>query len=75
MQSSKNTRTLKPHDRVTLPNHPFLSGGVIENIIPGLGFVIKLDEKAPNTYAWETDEVIMFPEDVELAEGENDAGI
>lgn len=30
---------------------------------------IKLDEKAPNTYAWETDEVLMFNVDIELIGG------
>ena len=66
MQNTKDMKTLSVNDRVTLPNHDFLSNGFIQSVVDGVGFIIKLDEKAPNTYAWETDEVIMFPEDVEL---------
>ena len=46
-------------DRVKILNHPFLSDGYIKDIIEGC-YIIKLDEKAPNEYAYETDEVLMF---------------
>jgi len=62
-------RSLKVNQRVTLPNHDFLSNGYILRILPDDGitfYVIKLDVKAPNTYAWETDEVLMLQEDIKL---------
>ena len=47
-------------DRVEIIEHSFLSDGFILKDW-GVGmFTIKLDEKAPNEYAWETDEVLMF---------------
>ena len=60
-------KKFKIGDRVTLPNHDFLSDGVIIKVIKAANAcVIKLDEKAPNTYAWETDEVLMFNVDIKL---------
>ena len=50
---------MKTGDRVEIINHPFLSDGYIKEHLNGL-FIVKLDEKAPNEYAWETDEVLMF---------------
>lgn len=57
-------KTLKVGQRVTLPNHDFLSDGYVLKVIKDVAYIIKLDEKAPNTYAWETDEVLMFPNHV-----------
>jgi hypothetical protein len=31
-----------------------------------LMYIIKTDEKAPNEYAWNTDELIAWPSDIEL---------
>jgi len=62
-------RSLKVNQRVTLPNHDFLSNGYILRILPDDGitfYIIKLDVKAPNAYAWETDEVLMLQEDIKL---------
>jgi hypothetical protein len=45
--------------------HNFLSDGVIKDLIKSycgsyvVYYLIKLDEKAPNQYAWETDEVLL----------------
>lgn len=55
---------LKVNQRVTLPNHPFLSDRYVMKYLDGFGYWIKLDKKAPNTYAFNTDEILMFPEDV-----------
>lgn len=65
-------------DRVTLPNHEFLSDGVIKKIhfspVSSKPFAatVKLDEKAPNEYAWETDEVFMYFSDMELVKCSQD---
>lgn len=58
-------KILKVGTRVTLPNHDFLSDGYVMKVIKGFGYLIKLDIKAPNEYAWDTDELLMFPYDVE----------
>lgn len=50
---------MKINDRVEILNHDYLSDGYIKDIIEGF-YIIKLDERAPNEYAWETDEVLMF---------------
>lgn len=69
-------KTFKEGDRVTLPNHEFLSGGVIKNIHFSAvssklyAATVKLYEKAPNEYAWETDEVFMYFSDMELVDGD-----
>jgi len=54
-------------DRVKT-KHDFLSNGNIITVHEGFGYIVKLDEKAPNEYAWETDELLMFEEDLELVE-------
>lgn len=60
----------KLKDRVKFTDKPFLSAGYIKEIINSFGndiYVIKLDKKAPNAYAWETDEVVsLFGDDIEL---------
>ena len=59
---------VKVGDRVTLPNHSFLSDGeVIKEC--GIASVVKLDEYAPNEYAYNTDEVLIFERDIVLVEG------
>jgi hypothetical protein len=50
---------MKINDRVTIKDHDFLSDGYVLEVWAG-ACIIKLDEKAPNQYAWETDEVLMF---------------
>ena len=52
-------------DRVKHIDHPFLSAGSIKAVIQGFGYIVKLDEKAPNEYAWDTDEVLAFSEYIE----------
>lgn len=52
-------------DRVKILNHDFLSDGFIKDVIEGC-YIIKLDEKAPNEYAWDTDEALMFGINLEL---------
>lgn len=52
----------------------FLSDGHIKKIISSHGiqiYIIKLDRKAPNEYAWNTDEVLSFGGDFEIAEENN----
>ena len=58
-------KKLQVGTRVRYLDHPFLSDGYIKQVISGLGDIIKLDKKAPNEYAWDTDEVIAFPSDIE----------
>ena len=59
-------KKFKVGDRVTMPSLEFLSAGSIIRILKGMNAVIvKLDEKAPNEYAWETDEVLMWMVDIE----------
>lgn len=55
----------KAGDRVKHINHPFLSAGSIKTVMPDFGYIVKLDEKAPNEYAWDTDEVLAFPSYIE----------
>jgi hypothetical protein len=59
---------LKAGDRVK-HKYPFLSDGevvkVVEGAFIGPAYIVKLDEKAPNTYAWNTDEILCFAEDIE----------
>jgi hypothetical protein len=52
----------KVGDRVIILDHDFLSGGFIKDIFNPNYYLIKLDVKAPNEYAYETDEVLMSPE-------------
>lgn len=59
-------KKFKVGDRVTIPSLEFLSAGSIIRILKGMNAVIvKLDEKAPNEYAWETGEVLMRMTDLE----------
>lgn len=58
----------KIKDRVTFPDIDFLSEGYILKIIPHLGYIVKLDKKAPNTYAYETDEILVFADMIKLVE-------
>ena len=52
---------MKINDRVSIKNHDYLSDGYVLKVLPfGKACIIKLDEKAPNRYAWDTDEVLMF---------------
>jgi len=57
--------SLKLGTRVRYLDHPFLSDGYVKQVIKGMGYIIKLDEKAPNEYAWDTDEVLAFREWIE----------
>lgn len=60
---------MKINDRVKFINKPFLSDGYILRIFVSFGaptYIIKLDEKAPNEYAWNTDEVLSFGSDIEV---------
>ena len=58
---------MKINDRVKILNHDFLSNGFIKDIIENC-YIIKLDKKAPNQYAYETDEVLMFGINLALEE-------
>jgi hypothetical protein len=59
----------KVGDRVKWKDKPFLSNGyVLKAMNSGLGgllYIIKTDEKAPNEYAWNTDNLIAWPNDIE----------
>jgi hypothetical protein len=65
-------KPLKVGDSVTMPKFEFLSDGVIAEVVTYqfhpdvVGYVITLDDKAPNEYAYNTHTVFMFPIDVEL---------
>ena len=55
---------MKVGDRVKT-KHDFLTNGeIIEDT--AIGFVVRLDGKAPNEYAFNTREVLLFGEDLEL---------
>ena len=56
---------MKVNDRVKIIDHDFLSDGYIKRFIVGF-VIVKLDEKAPNEYAYDTDEVLMFECNLEL---------
>ena len=61
-------------DRVKFTDKPFLSDGYIKKIITSFGgdvIIIKLDEKAPNEYAYNTDEVLSFGNDIEVINEHN----
>lgn len=59
-------KKFKVGDRVIIPSLEFLSAGSIIRILKGMNAVIvKLDERAPNEYAGETDEVLMWMVDIE----------
>lgn len=50
----------------------FLSNGYVLKVIPSVfgsqAYIIKTDEKAPNAYAYNTDELIAWPDDIEKEE-------
>lgn len=61
----------KINSRIQWLDKDFLSGGYIKKIIPSYGnpiYIIKLDKKAPNEYAYNTDEVLSFGGDFEVIE-------
>jgi hypothetical protein len=56
-------------DRVKFKGKDFLSNGVVKQVLKNGGFrayIVKLDKKAPNEYAWNTDEILEFGADLEL---------
>lgn len=53
-------------DRVKFKDKLFLSDGFVKEIHSSDLLIIKLDKKAPNEYAYDTDEVISFGNDVEV---------
>ena len=56
-------------ERVKFKEKDFLSNGVVKQVLKNGGFrvyIVKLDKKAPNEYAWNTDEVLEFGTDLEL---------
>lgn len=56
---------MRPGDRVKT-KHKFLGDGEITRVIPGVGYLVRLDEKSPNDYAYETKDILLFPEDLEV---------
>lgn len=58
-------KALKRETHVRYIDHPFLSEGYVKQVIKDFGYIIKLDKKAPNEYAWDADEVLAFPNDIE----------
>jgi hypothetical protein len=60
----------KVGDRVKWKDKDFLSNGYVLKVmnsgLGGLLYIIKTDEKAPNEYAWNTDNLIAWPNDIEL---------
>jgi hypothetical protein len=61
--------TFKVGDRVKFKEKDFLSNGSIKKVVAGhfsaSAYIVKLDKKAPNEYAWDTDEVLAWPNDLE----------
>ena len=61
--------TFKVGDRVKFKDNDFLSNGSIKKVISvhfsTAAYIVKLDKKAPNEYAWITDEVLAWPTDLE----------
>lgn len=67
-------KNYKVGQRIKWLDKDFLSDGYIKKIIPSHGihvYIIKLDSKAPNAYAWDTDEVLSFGGDFEILEENN----
>ena len=62
----------KLYQRIRFTDKPFLSDGRIikirESFIGNKAYIIKLDRKAPNEYAWDTYEVLSFGDDIEILE-------
>lgn len=54
-------------DRVKT-RHPFLSSGVITQVVDNFGYVVELDEVIPSGYGWDTDDksVVLSTQNVEL---------
>lgn len=55
-------------DRVKFKDKDFLPNGSIKKVSSSgdfTAYIIKLDKKAPNEYAWNTDEVLAWPNDLE----------
>ncbi len=59
----------KINDRVKWKDKPFLSNGCVLKVVTspfgGHYYIIKTDEKAPNEYAYNTDELLAWPNDIE----------
>ncbi len=68
----KLKQKFKLYQRVRFTDKPFLSDGRIievhKSVLGNKAYTIKLDKKAPNEYAWETDEVLSFGDDIEILE-------
>jgi len=65
MKMMRMSEEVTSRNSCPLSRPPILSDGYVKKVIKGFGYIIKLDEKAPNEYAWETDEVLAFPSDIE----------
>lgn len=63
-------KILKVGQRVSIPKLDFLSDGnilkVIKSPFGAVMYIVKLDKFAPNEYAYNTDEVLMFSDDLEV---------
>jgi hypothetical protein len=63
-------KKFKVGDRVKFKEKDFLSNGVVKQVLKGganfRAYIVKLDKKAPNEYAWNTDEVLELGADLEL---------
>lgn len=61
---------IKIGQRVKFPSMPFLSdGAIVEQFSDSsglLGYSVKLDRKAPNEYAYDTDLIFVFPDELEV---------
>lgn len=58
----------KVGDRVKWADKAFLTNGKVIKVVNYFGnvaYIVKTDQKAPNEYAWETDELLAFPTDIE----------
>lgn len=68
----KMKQEFKLYQRVRFTDKPFLSDGRIikihKSIFGSKAYTVKLDRKAPNEYAWDTDEVLSFGDDIEILE-------
>ena len=68
----KIKQKFKLYQRIRFTDKPFLSDGRIievhESVFGSKAYTIKLDKKAPNEYAWDTDEVVSFGDDIEILE-------
>lgn len=73
------TIEFKEGDRIKFTDKSFLSNGYVLKVHANpyfegvfykgvFAYTIKLDLYAPNEYAWNTDEVLSFGDDIELEE-------